>query len=277
MIIHKIYKITNNINGKNYIGQTINAISERWRRHCWTCTSKYNKMPIVHAIKKYGKDNFTINKICECETQEEADRLETFYAKEFNSFSPYGYNLKVGNGHGSLSEEVKEKIRKANTGKIRTQEAREKLRDSHLGNKLSEEAKKKISIINKGSVTSELAKKRCSEVSSKIYDLIDPKGIPVLIYCMRKFCLENGYDTSKMCELVRGKRDQYRGWTRAPNFLSEKVERKCNHQYKFKENFRDGIENGCEEGQVRFSQTCVICGEKKEGFSCVLKMPKSIS
>ena len=51
-----IYKITNIINNKVYIGQTVNTIKQRWNKHCHSngCRSLYN------AILKYGKENFNI-------------------------------------------------------------------------------------------------------------------------------------------------------------------------------------------------------------------------
>lgn len=51
-----IYKITNLINGKVYIGQTTQPIEKRFKSHCYKdgCTKLYN------AMKKYGKSNFSI-------------------------------------------------------------------------------------------------------------------------------------------------------------------------------------------------------------------------
>ena len=48
-----IYKITNSINGKIYIGQTRQALKERFRQHCKAKTGA-----ISFSIKKYGKENF---------------------------------------------------------------------------------------------------------------------------------------------------------------------------------------------------------------------------
>ena len=54
----KIYKITNKVNGKIYVGQTIKSLKERFQKHCWGTTykDKYHlNMAIKKAIKKYGK------------------------------------------------------------------------------------------------------------------------------------------------------------------------------------------------------------------------------
>lgn len=68
-----VYLITNLVNGKKYVGQTHQTLAKHWSRHCWLSTSK-SRMPIAMAIAKYGKENFTIQKLCDCSTQEEMDQ-----------------------------------------------------------------------------------------------------------------------------------------------------------------------------------------------------------
>ncbi len=66
----KIYKITNKVNGKIYVGQTIKTLEERFQKHCWGTTEKdkyHLNMAIKKAIKKYGKENFIIELIEEAE------------------------------------------------------------------------------------------------------------------------------------------------------------------------------------------------------------------
>ena len=54
-----IYKITNLINNKIYIGRTINTIGERFKRHMYDCKSRNSLF--CRALKKYGKDNYKID------------------------------------------------------------------------------------------------------------------------------------------------------------------------------------------------------------------------
>lgn len=209
-----VYKITNKTNGKVYVGQTVCSLKQRWQRHCWSCTADKSNMPISKAIKKYGKENFILEIICECQSLEELNEKEKYYANLYKSFSPNGYNLKAGNGPGAMSEETKEKIRIANTGKTRTPETLKLLSKSHMGFVVSEETKRKISLKNKGRPTAEITKRRCSEVCTQDYELVSPEGIILKIHGITKFCKDNGYCRSKMSELVHGKREAYRGWTR---------------------------------------------------------------
>jgi group I intron endonuclease len=87
-----IYKITNKINGKIYIGQSVNIINRKkthYRKYHKGCPHLYN------AMDKYGFDNFEFEVIEECDI-EDLDRLEQKYIKELNTFSPNGYNLDTG-------------------------------------------------------------------------------------------------------------------------------------------------------------------------------------
>ena len=56
-----IYKITNVLNGKMYIGKTSSTIEERWKEHRHDATRKSKEYrPLYSAIQKYGADNFII-------------------------------------------------------------------------------------------------------------------------------------------------------------------------------------------------------------------------
>ena len=84
-----IYKITNTINGKVYIGQTIQPLAKRWKQH--KRNARGNETYSIHrAIAKYGEENFTIECLCNCSI-EELDMLEKKYIKDYNSYS-CGYN-----------------------------------------------------------------------------------------------------------------------------------------------------------------------------------------
>lgn len=59
-----IYKITNLINGKIYIGQTTCSIEDRWKEHLHSAKKSVSEnRPLYRAINKYGKENFSIEKI----------------------------------------------------------------------------------------------------------------------------------------------------------------------------------------------------------------------
>lgn len=97
-----IYKITNQINQKCYIGQSIN-IESRWVHHK-NYNKKYSKYPLYLAFKKYGINNFSFEIIEEC-LPEELDEKEQFYIKYYNSYKN-GYNQDEG-GQGRVNSSVK--------------------------------------------------------------------------------------------------------------------------------------------------------------------------
>lgn len=88
-----IYKITNNINKKVYIGQSIH-IFQRWKEH--KRKFKNGNSYLYKAMRCFGINNFTFDLVCECE-KEQLNRLEKEYIEHFKSNQKeYGYNLTNG-------------------------------------------------------------------------------------------------------------------------------------------------------------------------------------
>lgn len=114
-----IYKITNTINGKSYIGQTIQNVKERFYQHCATkCSKAVSSMAIHRAIKKYGKSNFTVEVIEEIDSANLNDR-ERYWIKYYNSYNN-GYNSTKGGQDGCKpfkDLDVEFIIKEYNTGK----------------------------------------------------------------------------------------------------------------------------------------------------------------
>lgn len=108
-----IYKITNVINNKSYIGQTKNTIKTRMYKH-YSQANKDNVTGIDAAIKKYGKQNFIVEEICRCDNQD-LDELEKFYIHKYDTFNN-GYNLTIGGQTGttSLDLDIQEVLKKYN-------------------------------------------------------------------------------------------------------------------------------------------------------------------
>jgi group I intron endonuclease len=110
-----IYAIRNLINGKVYIGQTSN-IGRRWRTHLHRAKSGLCR-PLYSAIRKYGKESFSIEVLLECD-ESVVDEKEIEYIRLFESCSPdRGYNL-AGGGSATFkhSDESKRKISESKKG-----------------------------------------------------------------------------------------------------------------------------------------------------------------
>ena len=187
-----IYRIYCKSTNKNYIGQSKkNEPDSRYNRHLNQAFKENSKCSIHSAIRKYGKENFELFKECNCETQEELDTKEDEIITKYNSMIyDNGYNM-VRGGKGRapdfhhkeehkkkmsefmknrpVSDETKEKIRKARTGtKCNwSEETRAKVsqlsKEKATGVIFTEERKKKIGEKSKGRIFSEESKKKMSE------------------------------------------------------------------------------------------------------------------
>lgn len=95
-----IYKFTNTINGKSYIGQSTNIKKRRTNHKSWAKCLRDTSY-IDSEMSKYGFDNFTFEILEEC-NPEELDEREQYYIKKYNTVVPFGYNKTKGGRTGSL-------------------------------------------------------------------------------------------------------------------------------------------------------------------------------
>jgi len=178
-----IYKVTNLLNGKIYIGQT------HFKRENYLGSGNL----ISQAVEKYGPENFVKEYIDEASTQEELDEKEKYWIKCLDSQNKeIGYNIAEGGWNCfTMNDEIKEKIShtlkgkyigenafrygmklteehkdaisKGNTGKKLSDETKKKLSEAHTGKKLSDETKKKLSEAHKGKTLTVEHRQKISE------------------------------------------------------------------------------------------------------------------
>lgn len=111
-----IYRFTNLVNNKKYVGQSINEDGSRYRNHMSAVynqnNSEYNS-PLHRAMRKYGKENFKyeilISGISDIDL---LNQLEIYYIQENDSLIPNGYNIEIGGKNYSRpkTQEEKEKL-----------------------------------------------------------------------------------------------------------------------------------------------------------------------
>ena len=93
-----IYKITNLINQKAYIGKTVNSISERWKEHKRDC-KRFSDRPLYRAFNKYGIDNFKVELVEEVDIKDLSER-EIYWIGYYHTYTE-GYNATLG-GDGKI-------------------------------------------------------------------------------------------------------------------------------------------------------------------------------
>lgn len=188
-----IYIITNNINGKQYIGQS-NNIKRRFMEH--RCVK--NDYPVSKAFKKYGRENFTFDILEECSI-DEIDEKEIKWIKDLKP----RYNIsKGGKGNRSYHTEATKKILSEKSkqqwlnmsdeerrhrvknnliggrefGRTISEEQKQKLRECNLGKKLSKETKLKIGKSNKVSMLGNKSgnkKVLCIELNKEFISIVE--------------------------------------------------------------------------------------------------------
>ena len=163
--MYSIYRITNKLNNKCYIGQSAN-VEQRWKEHLDNLTYPYKRFAFQNALIKYGVDNFIWEVIENFLTLEEVNNAEECYIYHFNTLVPNGYNLLPGGNNRACHESTKKKI--SEKLKVVGSFVGKKGSDHpNYGTKLSEERKLKISIQNSGDNCA--TKKINSTIAREVY------------------------------------------------------------------------------------------------------------
>jgi group I intron endonuclease len=116
-----IYKITNIINKKVYIGQTVSTLRDRLSKHL-RCKDLKDSANVMHAEMRDNPQNFIIEQVEHCNSKDELNYNEMYWIAYYKSNnSEFGYNMTHG-GAGTIgwkhSEEAKDKMAKARIGKL---------------------------------------------------------------------------------------------------------------------------------------------------------------
>ena len=138
-----VYKITNEVNGHSYVGFTSQPMMRRFRSHLGTAR-RGAKWPLHNAIRKYGKENFSVKTIYE---GSDAFEQEDKYIKKYGYYNiaPGGYATMIGVKR-TFTKEWIENISKAAIERAKRENTSEKMtgKGNHMYGKLGIGAKERI-------------------------------------------------------------------------------------------------------------------------------------
>lgn len=155
-----VYKHTNKVNGKVYIGITGRKNPKyRWNNGKGYIENKH----FWRSIKKYGwNKGFAHEILYSGLSEKQAEVMEVSLIAYYDSTDENkGYNKSPGGG--IQSEEARQKISKANKGRKFTEEHKQKISESSKGKIFSEEHKQKLSKSNKGQIRSEETRQKMKD------------------------------------------------------------------------------------------------------------------
>lgn len=165
-----IYLLTNKVNGRQYVGQSIN-IKKRMREHA--NANKKDCAYLHNAIRKHGWENFDLQMLIVVDNKEDMNRYERELIEHYQTLSPGGYNCKDGGLSGMVSEATRRKQSASKLGKSQnlTPEQRAARAAVWLGRKHSEETKQRMREWNLGRKMPETSATFSDEYRQKMSEL----------------------------------------------------------------------------------------------------------
>jgi len=187
-----IYTITNTVNGKVYVGSTMN-FKNRWGVHrSKLCYNSHNNSHLQSAWNKYGKGFFEFEVLEYLMDKDQLHLAEQFWMDVYRLEGKELYNYGPAAHHGML-------------GMKHTDKSRRKMSKSQKGRVISDEHRRRLSKARKGKEN--CAKQYPSFIHRCTGEIIQ-KGRN-----LTKMCRERGLTRSAMWRVVAGERDHHKDWT----------------------------------------------------------------
>ena len=133
-----VYKITNTLNGKVYIGQTVDYRKRKVGHFSYLRRNAHRNRYLQKSFNKYGESSFKMEIIKECAV-DELDKLEIYYMRKYNSIDKtLGYNMVIGgNTNKSFPDYIRQKMSRSQRGRIISEEHRKRIGKWHKGKTIS--------------------------------------------------------------------------------------------------------------------------------------------
>lgn len=221
-----VYTIVNNLNGKCYVGKSIN-IERRLTHHKSRLKSKVHHKKHVNrylynSVQKHGWDNFTVTIVKSFDEINEQliSECELYWIDYFNSTdTTKGYNLRRDSSTGMIvSESTRELIRQNNMG----------VKNPNYGNKWSEDSKQSMSLVkreqHKNGVYGDEWRKKISVKSEKFWRENPDKKLQMAKKVSLKKQKFNFYQMDNDCNLIKI-------WSSVEEIIKENPLWKCQQIY----------------------------------------------
>lgn len=195
-----IYKITNIVNQKSYIGKTARALTVRWKQHLYDAKNPNKKITALgRAINKYGESSFSLEVLVENLSNDSLDAAESYWIKHYNTFKGIGYNCTKG-GDGTCG------LIPWNKGKtnVFSAETIERMRKAKIGT-----TPKNLEQLRK-LATERIGIKHQNAKKANIYDYYTNKLIAENV-AITTWCKENNYNQGNLCSTARKERPHTKG------------------------------------------------------------------
>lgn len=192
-----IYKATNVINEKVYIGQTIQTLHSRQLKHESFSRKENPPCHFCRALKKYGLDNFKWEVVMSCNNREELNNMECQCITTFDSHKN-GYNQTLG-GEGSSGRKHSEATKKLISLK-------------KTGIPLSKEHREKLSLTHRGVKKSRIHADNVAYAKSEFWQVVHPDSKTEIIRNLSLFCREHNISDRGMWLVANEYRNHHKGY-----------------------------------------------------------------
>lgn len=212
-LIYSVYKITNRINNKVYIGFTSRDVMIRFKEHIRS--SRHNPTYHLHkSINKYGKKNFVIESIFSSFDQQDSLLKESYFIDLYQSMNhKIGYNTSLGGEGNTMTSLTKQKL------SIMRKEYYQTNKHHFLGKKLSEEHKLNIKLNHHnctGNDNSFFGKQHTSQTKKTISEKMSGSNHPTskqlkiitptktfIVDGIKQFCRDEDISSSLMFRVIK--------------------------------------------------------------------------
>ena len=222
-----VYKVTNIVNNKIYVGQTIVGLKTRRENHVNAALAERDNNYFHNSIRKHGKDNFEWEIIGCANSKSELNDLEIYYINKLKSFEK-GYNLTEGGGGMTnyvITEEHRKNLSESHKGYKPTDEHRKRISEALMGHPMSKCALRALAKYNKnrvilrgpdnpcyGKAPSKKVRDKLVEVISCWWEVTFPDGTKKILKNLSAFCREHNLNKGNFGAVSRGIRPHHKGY-----------------------------------------------------------------